>query len=145
MIFNISYIPESVVSGFLSGMASLSSQVDWNEVDIVCGALNAKLQTKNLSSGPSRCISFDGQIFTPCKFERHAGKSSRNWKSSIRCYGKPLSSFIEMYETLDGKKRCHFATNKLQFLDTGVNSSPPSSSPPPLDKAWQTYLIFHVP
>ena len=32
-------------------MASLSSQVDWNEVDVVCGALSAKLQPKNLSSG----------------------------------------------------------------------------------------------
>ena len=92
-------------------MASSSSQVDRNEVDIVCGALNAKLQTKNLSSGSSRCISFDGKIFTPCEFERHAGKSSpRNWKSSIRCRGKPLSSFIEMCETFDGKKRCRFVT-----------------------------------
>ena len=43
-------------------MASSSSQVDRNEVDIVCGALIAKLQTKNLSSGSSRCISFDGRF-----------------------------------------------------------------------------------
>ena len=35
-----------------------------------------------------------------------------------------------MYETLDGKKRCRFVTNKLPLLDTGVNSSPPSGSPP---------------
>ena len=39
-------------------------------MDIVCGALNAKLQTKNLSSGSSRCISSSGKIFTPCEFER---------------------------------------------------------------------------
>ena len=92
-------------------MASSISQVDRNEVDIVFGALNAKLQTKNLSSGSSRCISFDGKIFTPCEFERHAGKSSsRNWKSSICCRGKPLSSFIEMCEISDGKKHCRFFT-----------------------------------
>ena len=116
-------------SKFESGMASLSSQADWNDVDIVCGALSAKLQTKNLSSGSSRCISFGGQTFTPCEFERHAGKSSsRNWKSSIRCCGKPLSSFIEMYETLDGKRRCRFVTSGLGPLDTTVNSSESSNS-----------------
>jgi len=52
-----------------------------------------------------KIISFGGEIFTPCQFERHAGKStSRNWKSSIRCCGRPLSAFIESYETNDGKK-----------------------------------------
>ena len=88
-----------------SGMALLNSQADRDEVDIVCSTLCAKLQTKNLSSGSSHCISFGGKIFTPCEFECHAGKSaSRNWKLLIRYCGKPLSSFIESYETTDGKK-----------------------------------------
>ena len=85
-------------------MATLNSQADGDEVDIVCGTLCAKLQTKNLSSGSSCCISFGGKIFTPCEFERHAGKSaSRNWKLSIHCYGKPLSTFIESSEATNGK------------------------------------------
>ena len=116
-------------------MASSSSQVDRNEVDIVFGALNAKLQTKNLSSGSSRCISFDGKISTPCEFD---GKSSsRNWKSSIRCCGKPLLSSIEMCETSDGKKRCRFvtanseATSQLPSqLQLPSPHSSPHSSPP---------------
>ena len=37
--------------GFFSGMALLSFKADGDEVDIVCGALCAKFQTENLSSG----------------------------------------------------------------------------------------------
>ena len=47
------------------------------------------------------------------------------WCTSGVCLLQVLAS-----ETLDGKKHCRFMTNKLQLLDTGVNSSPPSSSSP---------------
>ena len=77
-----------MIQTLLSSMALLSSQSEQDEVGIVSGALCAKLQAKNLSSSSSRCISFGGQIFTPCEFECHAGKSSsRNWKMPIRCGG----------------------------------------------------------
>jgi len=37
-----------------------NSGSEGDEVDIACGALCAKLQAKNLSSGSSCCISFGG-------------------------------------------------------------------------------------
>jgi len=78
-------------------------------VDIVSGTLCAKLETKNLSSASSCCISFGVKVFTPFEFECHAGKSaSINWKSSIHYCGNPLSSYIKTYETSDGKERWHF-------------------------------------
>jgi len=43
-------------------MALSNSQPEEDEVDIVCGALCAKLQAKNLSNGSSRCISFNGKL-----------------------------------------------------------------------------------
>ena len=46
-----------------------------DKIDIVCGALSTKLLTKNLSRGTSRCVSFDAKLFTPCEFERLAGRS----------------------------------------------------------------------
>jgi len=105
-------------------MALLNSQSDGDEVDIVCGALCAKLNTKNLSSGSSRCISFGGQIFTTCEFERHAGKSSsKNWKMSIRYEGKPLMNFIESYQSPDGKKRCRFVTSGHRFVSSDSSVS----------------------
>ena len=71
----------------------------------------------NLSSGSSRCIPLGGKVFTPCEFERHAGKSaSRNWKALIRYCGKPLLNFIESYESPDGKKRCRFVISGCHFV-----------------------------
>ena len=89
-----------------SSIAVSNSGSEGDGVDIVCSALCVKLQAKNLFSGSSCCISFGGQIFIPCQFERHAGKSSsRNWKLLICCRGKPLSPFLESYETSDDKKQ----------------------------------------
>jgi len=50
-------------------MASPSFLAGGSEVDIVCGTLYAKLETKTLSSGSSCCVSFNGKVFTPCEFE----------------------------------------------------------------------------
>ena len=70
-----------------------------------------------MSSGSSRFISFGEQIFTPCEFECHANKSSsKNWKISICCHGKPLLNFIELYESPDGKKHCRFVASGLHFV-----------------------------
>ena len=58
-------------------MVSTSQAEDpGNEIDIVCGALSAKLLTRNLSRGTSRCVSFEVKLFTPCEFEHLAGRSS---------------------------------------------------------------------
>jgi len=54
-------------------MASNSPGGGDGVIVIVCGALRAKLNTKNLSCGTSRCISREGEILTPCEFERRAG------------------------------------------------------------------------
>ena len=60
-------------------------------------------------------VSFGEKFFTPCEFERLTGKSSsRNWKSLIRCCGRPLSTFIEMCETSSGKKRRFVTSTSTQ-------------------------------
>ena len=67
-------------------------------IDIVCGSLCSKLLTRDLSCGSSRCVSHGADLLTPCEFECLAGRStSRNWKTSIRFRGKPLSNFLESY------------------------------------------------
>ena len=65
--------------GFFSGMALLSFKADGDEVDIVCGALCAKFQTENLSSGFSCYISFGGRSFTTFEFEHHAPPEIGNY------------------------------------------------------------------
>ena len=47
-------------------------------VDIVCGTLQAKLHTKDVSSGSSLCVLFDSRLLTPYgEFQRlAAGKAS---------------------------------------------------------------------
>ena len=37
-------------------------------VDIVCGTLQAKLHTKDLSSGSNLCVLFGSRLLTPCEF-----------------------------------------------------------------------------
>ena len=74
-------------------------------------------------------LSFGGQIFTPYQFERHAHKSSsRNWKLLICCRGKPLSTFVESYETSDGKKQWQFVTSDSDLGDC-VPPDQPVTSP----------------
>ena len=106
-------------------MAS-NSQAEGDKIDIVCGTLQAKLSTKDLSCGTSRCISLGARIFTACEFERHAGKStSKNWKTSIRFEGKPLSNYLEPYATSKGKRfvtSASSATRVYVTLDTQVTN-----------------------
>ena len=76
-------------------------------VDIVCGTLQAKLHTKDLSSGSSLCVLFGSRLLTPCEFQHLAGKAStRNWKMTIRYLDLPLSHFLESYTDADGKHCC---------------------------------------
>ena len=65
-------------------------------LDIVCGTLQAKLLTGDLSSGSSLCILLDSKTITPCQFQREAGKAAaKNWKTTIRYKDKPLKHFLE--------------------------------------------------
>jgi len=91
-------------------------------VDIICCA---KILAKNLSSSSSCCISFGGQIFTPCEFEHHVGKSTYR-KLSICCCRKPLSTFIKSHETTDGNKGCRFVVSEYHYVppDPSVTSPP---------------------
>ena len=65
-------------------------------LDVVCGTLQAKLLTGDLSSGSSLCILLDSKTITPCQFQREAGKAAaKNWKTTIRYRDKPLKHFLE--------------------------------------------------
>lgn len=87
-------------------------------IDIVCGTLQAKLITKDLSSGSSPCIQFGSLLLSPCDFQRQAGKAAaRNWKNSIRYMKQPLARALESYVNLDGKRCCRFI---------GLSVAPPS-------------------
>ena len=87
-------------------------------IDIVCGTLQAKLITKDLSSGSSPCIQFGSLLLSPCDFQRQAGKAAaRNWKNSIRYMEQPLARALESYVNLDGKRCCRFI---------GLSVAPPS-------------------
>ena len=78
-------------------------------VDIVCGTLQAKLFTTDLSSGSSRCIQFGSLLLSPCDFLRQAGKAAaRNWKNSIRFLDQPLARVLESYVAPDGKRCVRF-------------------------------------
>ena len=121
-------------------------------VDILCGTLQAKLHTKDLSSGtcpcPCLCVLFGSRLLTPCEFQRLAGKASaRNWKMTIRHLDLPLSRFLESYTDADGKHCCRFmdstseSSTSPQCVSTNLdeqtvaNSQPVGSSgtPPPGD------------
>ena len=111
-------------------------------VDIVCGTLQAKLNTKDLSSGSSPCILFGSRLLTPCDFQRLAGKASaRNWKTSIRCLDQPLSRFLESYKDTDGKRCCRVIDTIMNCSSTAspriqANSQPPGMcQPPSMDSA----------
>ena len=65
------------------------SQDFGEEIDIVCGALCAKLLPMNLTCVTSCCVSFEDELLTPCEFEHHARRlSSKNRKTSIQVRGK---------------------------------------------------------
>lgn len=50
-----------------------------------------------LFSGKRDCIKHDGEMISPLQFEQRGGKeSSKCWKTSILCQGKPLKSLMEV-------------------------------------------------
>ncbi|XP_018523280.1 nuclear body protein SP140-like protein isoform X2 [Lates calcarifer] len=62
---------------------------------VTCGQKEGTLSRDRLAKG-EKCILFQKQWLTPNEFETLAGKkSSRNWKLSIRCMGKPLGNLIK--------------------------------------------------
>ena len=57
---------------------------NWQSVDIVCETLQAKLHTKDLSSGSSLFVLFGSCLLMPCEFQRPTRKASAmNWKMTI--------------------------------------------------------------
>ena len=97
-------------------------------VDIVCGTLRAKLLTRDLSCGSSRCIEFGSRTLTPFEFQREAGKASaKNWKNTIRYQDQPLSRNLDSFVDCSGKRCCRFIgvpyPPSVQ-LQAGANSQP---------------------
>jgi len=72
--------------------------------------LHGKAFNQRFLCGASRCVSHGVDLPTPCEFERLAVRStSRNWNTSIRFRGKPLSNFLK-YLSVDKKKSCRPVT-----------------------------------
>ena len=60
-------------------------------LDIICGTLQAKLLTSDLSCGSSPCILLGSRLISLCQFQREAGKAAvKNWKATTRYMDKPL-------------------------------------------------------
>ena len=95
-------------------------------LDIVCGTLQAKLVTGDLSSGSSPCILLGSRTISPCQFQREAGKAAaKNWKTSIRYKDKPLSHFLDSYSDSSGKRCCRFVVPEdASHCRTSTSSSP---------------------
>ena len=105
-------------------------------VDVVCGTLQAKLNTRDLSSGSSSCILFGSRLMTPCDFQRLAGKASaKNWKATIRYLDQPLSRFLESYIDTNSRRCCRFVDNaprrSTNVEEIQANSQPPDESDGP--------------
>ena len=84
----------AVLCVFCPWVTCVTTMATAGAVDIVCGTSQARLLTTDLSNGSIHCIACNGELLTPCEFERCSGRStSRNWKLLIRCNGKPLSTF----------------------------------------------------
>ncbi|KAM7386540.1 hypothetical protein PAMA_009241 [Pampus argenteus] len=65
------------------------------QLPVSCGAQKGMLNRDRLAKG-EKCILVNKQWFTPCEFERLAGKQScKNWKLSIRCMDTPLLTLIQ--------------------------------------------------
>ena len=86
---------------------TVSSACSATTMDIVCGTLQTKLITTDLSSDSSHCIQFGSSLLSPCEFQCQTGKSSsRNWKNSIRYMDKAISNAFKSYVMSDGKRCC---------------------------------------
>ena len=78
-------------------------------VDIVCGTLQVKLLTEDLSCASSPCIQLGSRTISPCQFQREAGKAStKNWKATIRYLNQHFSRFLETYTNHSGNRCCRF-------------------------------------
>ncbi|KAL6103258.1 sp140 [Pungitius sinensis] len=65
------------------------------QLPVTCGNREGTLNRPRLAKG-ERCIVVGKQWFSPTEFEVFAGKkSSKNWKSSIRCMETPLGKLIK--------------------------------------------------
>ena len=117
-------------------------------VDIVCGTLQAKLVTDDLSCGSSPCILLGSQTISPCQYQREAGKASaKNRKATIRYKNQPLSRFLETYSDRSGKRFCQFVApvdvltrspspaspGELENFNPRTRAPSPFESPRPLD------------
>ncbi|XP_028979097.2 uncharacterized protein LOC105010094 isoform X3 [Esox lucius] len=66
------------------------------QLPVTCGDKKATLYRDKLARGREDCILVDDQWFTPTGFEVFGGKkSSKNWKTSIRCEGITLAKLIQ--------------------------------------------------
>ncbi|XP_029364479.1 nuclear body protein SP140-like isoform X2 [Echeneis naucrates] len=66
-----------------------------SQLPVTCGNQEGSLTRERLAKG-EKCILSQKQWFTPSEFEEFGGKrSSRNWKTSIRCMGIPLGKLIK--------------------------------------------------
>jgi len=74
--------------------------------DIVCGGLQAKLLTKDLCCGSSRCIDFGTLTLTPCEFQ-HKAVLLRTGRITCYCH-PPLSRFLESFVDDFGKRYYRF-------------------------------------
>ncbi|XP_034151104.1 nuclear body protein SP140-like isoform X1 [Esox lucius] len=66
------------------------------QLPVTCGDKKATLYRDKLARGGEDCILVDDQWFTLAGFEEFGGKkSSKNWKTSIRCEGITLAKLIQ--------------------------------------------------
>ncbi|XP_072298751.1 uncharacterized protein [Eucyclogobius newberryi] len=106
---------------------------------VTCGEMTGTLNRDRLARG-EKCILKDKQWYTPCEFERHAGKERyKNWKLSIHCNGTPLETLLqEGHLKCRGYKRASKAKKHLfpseetatvsEVEDDGKDSTSPESS-----------------
>ncbi|KAI3386921.1 hypothetical protein SNEBB_004269 [Seison nebaliae] len=73
-------------------------------IEVECHETKALLhKSKFGSGGRGKCIEVNNQLMTPNEFEEFAGRAtSKDWKRSIRCGGKPLIKLIDC-----GVMTCH--------------------------------------
>nr|XP_033499732.1 nuclear body protein SP140-like protein isoform X4 [Epinephelus lanceolatus] len=101
----------------------------WNiyktQLPVTCGQKEGTLDRQRLAKG-EKCIVFKKQWFTPCEFERFAGKKSfKNWKLSIRCQGTPLEKLLKEGHLKAAKYKggCKKAKRSLVLDDHSITVS----------------------
>ncbi|XP_024127060.1 sp110 nuclear body protein [Oryzias melastigma] len=111
---------------------------DWpifkHQLPVTCGEMEGMLIRDKLAKG-EKCIQAMEQWFTPSEFEKFAGKkSSRNWKTSIRCTGITLGKLIQ-----EGHLKSATFTNRSKKVKKSLfskrNTTPSQESDPDEDEA----------